>query len=61
MFPLFLVCKLEITERKGSNDYLLETRQLSKAFKSQSILSDVSINMEGGGVYGLLGPNCAGK
>lgn len=39
----------------------LQTQQLSKQFKSQVVLDDISIQVEKGQVYGLLGPNGAGK
>lgn len=39
----------------------LQTQQLSKQFKSQVVLDNISIQVEKGQVYGLLGPNGAGK
>ena len=33
----------------------LQTQQLSKQFKSQVVLGDISIQVEKGQVYGLLG------
>ena len=40
---------------------ILETKCLSKSFRSQSIVRDVSLMIPRGCVYGLLGPNGAGK
>lgn len=42
-------------------DYILETNKLTKTYKHQTVLSQVSIHVEQGSVYGLLGPNGAGK
>ncbi|OKP81466.1 lantibiotic ABC transporter ATP-binding protein [Paenibacillus helianthi] len=41
--------------------YILETRHLSKRFKRQQAVADVSLKIPKGTVYGLLGPNGAGK
>lgn len=40
---------------------ILETKGLTKKYKKQVVLKDVSIQVEKGSVYGLLGPNGAGK
>ena len=44
-----------------NEEYILQTKQLSKKFSRSSILNDVSINVRKNTVYGLLGPNGAGK
>ncbi|MEC0167522.1 lantibiotic protection ABC transporter ATP-binding protein [Paenibacillus graminis] len=41
--------------------YILETKHLSKRFKRQQAVEDVSLKIPAGTVYGLLGPNGAGK
>ncbi len=41
--------------------YLLETRQLTKAYKGRTVVNQVSINIARGEIVGLLGPNGAGK
>ncbi|WP_019911940.1 lantibiotic protection ABC transporter ATP-binding protein [Paenibacillus sp. HW567] len=41
--------------------YLLETKQLSKRFKRQRAVENVSLSIPRGAIYGLLGPNGAGK
>lgn len=43
------------------SDYILETKQLSKHFKKQQVIKDVSLRVQRNSVYGLLGPNGAGK
>jgi len=40
---------------------LLETRDLSKKYKGQTVVNRVNISVESGEVVGLLGPNGAGK
>ncbi|NFO33504.1 lantibiotic protection ABC transporter ATP-binding protein [Clostridium botulinum] len=42
-------------------DIILETKNLSKTFKKQEAVKDVSILVERNSIYGLLGPNGAGK
>ncbi|ATA58745.1 lantibiotic ABC transporter ATP-binding protein [Geobacillus stearothermophilus] len=42
-------------------EYMLETRHISKAFGKQLVVDDVSIKVKKQTVYGLLGPNGAGK
>lgn len=44
-----------------NEEYILQTKQLTKKFKRSSFLNDVSINVRKNTVYGLLGPNGAGK
>ncbi len=41
--------------------YLLETKQLKKAYKGRTVVDGVSINISRGEIVGLLGPNGAGK
>ncbi|MFP7335922.1 lantibiotic protection ABC transporter ATP-binding protein [Shouchella clausii] len=43
------------------NDYILQTKQLTKNYRRATVLNDVSINVRKNTVYGLLGPNGAGK
>ncbi|WP_315078826.1 lantibiotic protection ABC transporter ATP-binding protein [uncultured Clostridium sp.] len=42
-------------------DIILETKNLSKRFKKQEAVKEVSIKVEKNSIYGLLGPNGAGK
>ena len=42
-------------------DWILETRHLTKSYKGQQAVSDISLKIPRNGVYGLLGPNGAGK
>lgn len=44
-----------------NDEYILQTRQLTKKYKRSTILDDISINVRKNTVYGLLGPNGAGK
>lgn len=39
----------------------LETKNISKKYKKETVLKDVSLNLESGQIYGLLGPNGSGK
>ena len=41
--------------------YIMETRNLTKTFKKQHAVNNVSLQVEENTVYGLLGPNGAGK
>ncbi|WP_141430841.1 ABC transporter ATP-binding protein [Bacillus sp. 03113] len=41
--------------------YLLQTNQLSKNYKGNSIVQTVNMKIKKGEIYGLLGPNGAGK
>lgn len=43
------------------SDYILEVKGLTKKFKNQIAVNNVSISIREGSVYGLLGPNGAGK
>ncbi|AGM98068.1 mutacin ABC transporter, ATP-binding protein MutF [Streptococcus iniae SF1] len=40
---------------------IMKTKNLTKLYRKQAVLTNVSINVEEGTVYGLLGPNGAGK
>ena len=42
-------------------DYIITTKQLTKKYKSFVAVSDVSLNIRKGSIYGFLGPNGAGK
>lgn len=42
-------------------NYILETKKLSKKFKNQRAVNEISISIPENSVYGLLGPNGAGK
>lgn len=41
--------------------YILRTNNLIKVFENQEVVSNVSINIKKGEIYGFLGPNGAGK
>lgn len=40
---------------------MVETKNLTKSFKNQTVVSDINLNIPKGAIYGLLGPNGAGK
>jgi len=40
---------------------MLELRSVSKHFGGSEVVSDISLNVEQGGIFGLIGPNGAGK
>lgn len=42
-------------------DYVVQTRNLTKTFHGQDVVSDVTMNIRKGEIYGFLGPNGAGK
>ncbi|NPC91315.1 lantibiotic protection ABC transporter ATP-binding protein [Bacillus sp. WMMC1349] len=44
-----------------NDDYILQTKFLTKQYRKSTILNNVSINVRKNTVYGLLGPNGAGK
>lgn len=44
-----------------TNNYLIETRGLTRRFGSQLAVDDLSLLVPAAGVYGFLGPNGAGK
>lgn len=41
--------------------YLIQTNQLTKAYKGKEVVSDVNMHVKKGEIYGFLGPNGAGK
>lgn len=43
------------------SDYILEVKNLTKKFKQQIAVNDISLSIRKNSVYGLLGPNGAGK
>lgn len=43
------------------SDYILEVKGLTKKFKSQTAVNNISLSIRKNSVYGLLGPNGAGK
>lgn len=43
------------------SEYILETRRLEKKFKKEKVLTNVSVHIKYGEIYGLLGLNGAGK
>lgn len=42
-------------------DYVVQTRNLTKTFRGHDAVSNVSMNIRKGEIYGFLGPNGAGK
>ncbi|AQS10280.1 putative ABC transporter ATP-binding protein YxlF [Clostridium saccharobutylicum] len=42
-------------------NYILKTKNLSKKFKNQKVVNEISLSIPENCVYGLLGPNGAGK
>lgn len=42
-------------------DFLIETKQLTKIYGDQTVVSSVNLHVEKGQIYGLLGRNGAGK
>nr|WP_041721084.1 ATP-binding cassette domain-containing protein [Alkaliphilus metalliredigens] len=43
------------------SDYILEVKGLTKKFKNEIAVNNVSLSIRKNSVYGLLGPNGAGK
>lgn len=41
--------------------YIISTRNVTKVFNGKEVVSDVSMNISQGQIYGFLGPNGAGK
>lgn len=41
--------------------YVLKTRQLTKAYEGETVVSNVCMNVREGEIYGFLGPNGSGK
>lgn len=42
-------------------DYVIETRNLVKAYKGKAVVDSVNIHVKRGEIYGFVGPNGAGK
>lgn len=42
-------------------EYVLETKNLTKSYRGVNVLQDVSVTLEAGKIYGLIGQNGAGK
>lgn len=42
-------------------NYIVQTKQLTKRFRSQVAIENIDLAIEQGSIYGLLGPNGAGK
>lgn len=42
------------------NDFVIETKQLTKIYGKQTVVSNVSLHVKRGRIYGLLGRNGAG-
>ena len=40
---------------------MISIQSVSKAYQGQQVLCDVSVQMQGGAIYGLVGPNGCGK
>ncbi|MGN6710810.1 ABC transporter ATP-binding protein [Anaerocolumna jejuensis] len=43
------------------NDFVIETKQLTKVYRDQTAVSSVNLHVKKGRIYGLLGRNGAGK
>ena len=43
------------------NDYVIETRNLSKKYSKNTVVNSINMHVEKGKIYGLLGKNGAGK
>ena len=43
------------------NEYILETEHLYKKYKKNEVIKDISVKIERGKIYGLIGENGAGK
>lgn len=43
------------------SEYILQTRNLTKTYKSYNAVNNVSISLEPGKIYGLIGRNGVGK
>ena len=41
--------------------YTVQTNTLTKSFEGKTVVSNVSMNIKEGEIYGFLGPNGAGK
>ena len=64
---MFSVCSADTTYYKNKqgdikmNEYVIETRNLTKQYGVQKSVSDLNIHVKRGRIYGLLGRNGAGK
>lgn len=45
----------------GMNDFLIETKRLTKIYGDQAVVKNVDLHVQKGRIYGLLGRNGAGK
>ncbi|HBG0410378.1 TPA: ATP-binding cassette domain-containing protein, partial [Clostridioides difficile] len=43
------------------NDFVIETKQLTKIYGNQTVVDKVNLHVKKGRIYGLLGRNGAGK
>jgi ABC-2 type transport system ATP-binding protein len=48
-------------KREQMKNYVLKTEHLSKRYQGNTVLEDVSLSLEAGKIYGLIGRNGAGK
>ncbi len=54
-------CNIEASKGDVSMDTIITTEQLTKKYKDFTSVSDVSLHIRKGSIYGFLGPNGAGK
>jgi ABC-2 type transport system ATP-binding protein len=47
--------------RMGENNMLLQSRELAKKYFSKTAVKDISVTIEAGRIYAILGPNGSGK
>jgi ABC-2 type transport system ATP-binding protein len=52
---------VEFTETPSSNDYIVQTFDLSKHFGKIKAVDDLNLSVKKGEIFGFLGPNGAGK
>lgn len=50
-----------MAEREMNNNYILETKNLTKEFKGFTAVDSVNLNIQRGHIHALIGPNGAGK
>ena len=60
-FCLFLISEIFGYNPSMKNDVLLRLSHVSKKIGKTDILSDISLTLKRGEVFGFLGPNGAGK
>lgn len=60
-FWLFLISEIFCYNPSMKNDILLRLSHVSKKIGKTDILSDISLTLKRGEVFGFLGPNGAGK